>query len=88
MKKVITSKKAIDREIIWVMKELNKKGYLTKYSCAGHKKDEYGYVMFKNNLKMKDRPEVEQILQKHGLKSITFPERRREIVHFKPVGAN
>lgn len=79
-------KRTLDKEIMWVVKELNKKGYSTKYSCAGHNNDKYGYVMFKNNLKIVDRSDVEQILHKHGLRKIIFSASRKELVKFDRVG--
>jgi len=84
--KVGAYKKAIDKEILSVVKDLNKSGYKTIYSCAGHNGEKRGYIMFKNNLWKADRPEVESILLRHKLKGIIFPEYRRELVRFKPIG--
>lgn len=73
---------AIDTQIKSLLVELNRKGYKTEQSCAGH--GYRGYVSFlsKNNtaphiyLTKEEAKNVITIAKKHGCKNVMFPKDR------------
>lgn len=56
----------IDKRIINLIIQLNNKGLTTKYSCSGDKNNE-GYIMFDNNIDMR---QAYYIIQQYFPKSI------------------
>ena len=52
----------VDEEIAWYIYKLNKAGFKTKFSCAGHPWEKYcfGYIMFQENY-----PEIKEYFDKY-----------------------
>ena len=81
----------IDPEIKSLVIKLNKEGFATTGSCAGHGKygcglgvDRKGDIWFKRNVSGKERDYVVAIMKQHGCKEIRFTNPTE--VRYKPMG--
>lgn len=71
----------IDPELREVIGKLNRKGYLTAGSCAGHV--DSGFITFRRDFTPKDRRAIGRILSKAGIRVTSW---NRNAVIFREVG--
>ena len=78
----------IDPEIRPLVLKLNREGYRTYGSCAGHR--DKGFLVF-GKLKPEKQREVKEILNKEGLKQLRGSHLDKDgnyVVSYKPIGRN
>lgn len=91
----------LDFEVRGLVSDLNKLGFKTEGSCAGHSgEDAHGFVTFTLlSLNDKQRNQILEIAKKHGLKDVTIknsdyvdnpesdePPLLASTMHFSPIG--
>jgi len=84
-------KTPIDPEIKSLIVELNKNGFITTGSCAGHGKygsglgeQRKGYVWFERPIDKNNKAVVVSLMKKHGCKEIRFAHSKE--ARFAPMG--
>lgn len=80
----------IDKEIRKAILDLNRQGFITAGSCAGHNPETTGFITLKGNLNKGEREKVKAILTKNSLEVTNIDSSAYKNlftgVNFKPAG--
>lgn len=74
----------VDPEIRPLVIHLNKLGYSTRGSCAGHR--DSGFITFESSLPKKDKLAILELVREFGLKDVRGKTGDWYSVTFRPVG--
>lgn len=77
----------VDPEIRGLVLNLNRAGYETFGSCAGHHKEEKGFITLSEELSRSDKIEIANILREHGITHFYFRSGKPwTYINFPPIG--